>query len=93
MNNIIKYSALCIGAILCATSLTSCPGARAASKVGRSASHATRPATRSGSSYLRRAGDAGSLYVDYRRNQDRNNNYNNYSYGYGGGNSYGGYGY
>ena len=37
MNKLLKYLGLCLGAIVCTTSLTSCPGARAASRAASSA--------------------------------------------------------
>ena len=99
MNNIIKYFTLCLGAILCTTSLTSCPAGKAAATAGRSSrayGKAAKTATAGPSkrSYGETVQSAVSTYIDYNNSQKKNNYYhhnNNYSYGYTGGNSYGGY--
>ena len=81
MKSLIKYSVLCLGALMCATSLTSCPGARATAKaLGRTSGTTTRTVSRTGNSYMRTAGDITGAYIDYRRHTDRNNRRNQGNY-------------
>lgn len=83
MKSLLKYSVLSLGAILCATSLTSCPGARATSKaLGRTSGTTARTMMRTENPYVRLGGDLAGAYVDYRLN-DSGNPRNNYTNSYG----------
>ena len=97
MNKLIKYSMLCLGAVLCTTTLTSCPGARAATKIGSKVTKTTTRATgtsrSSGHSPLRFVDEAYKFYPGNQNNNDNNRFNSNRSYNYGGGRSYGGYRY
>lgn len=100
MNKFLKYTVLCFGAIMCTTSLTSCPGARAASKAASTTGRSAGNYGRSLRSAAQKTCDVGSNFYNLnddnqRRNRNYSNysNYNNYSYGNSyGGNRYGGYG-
>ena len=77
MKSLIKYSVLCLGALMCATSLTSCPGARATAKaLGRTSGTTARTVSRTGNSYMRTAGDVAGAYLDYKRRTDMNDRRN-----------------
>ena len=109
MNKLIKYSMLCLGAVLCTTTLTSCPGARAATKIGlkvttrattkigskvtKTTTRATGTSRSSGHSPLRFVDEAYKFYPGNQNNNDNNRFNSNRSYNYGGGRSYGGYRY
>lgn len=96
MKSLIKYSAICACAVLCATSLTSCPGAKVARAVSKSSGKA---APRS-YNYGAMGGAAARGYNSYNRQQNERERYNtnygggyNSSYGGGYGGGYSNYGY